>query len=95
MLIRVRTGKGQKDRYAKLSARLLAVLRDYYSKYRPNDLLFRRRTGGPMTGLDFSRATATPHLSNYNSPNDLMHRWQYPSTSPPPPRQQGSRPHRQ
>jgi site-specific recombinase XerD len=59
MLIRVRNGKGQKDRYAKLSPRLLAMLRDYYSKYKPVDLLFRSRTGGPMTGLDFSRATAT------------------------------------
>jgi integrase len=49
MLIRVRNGKGQKDRYAKLSPRLLAVLRDYYSKYKPVDLLFRSRTGGPMT----------------------------------------------
>jgi integrase/recombinase XerD len=58
MLIRVRNGKGQKDRYAKLSPHLLSVLRDYYRKYKPKELLFRSRTGKPMTGLDFSRVTA-------------------------------------
>jgi site-specific recombinase XerD len=35
MLIRVRDGKGGKERYTLLSQRLLAVLRDYYGTQRP------------------------------------------------------------
>jgi site-specific recombinase XerD len=40
MLIRVREGKGRKDRYAMLSPRLLAVLRSYWRATRPKDYLF-------------------------------------------------------
>ncbi len=40
MLIRIRCGKGQKDRYAKLSAHLLSVLRDYYKRCKPGAVLF-------------------------------------------------------
>lgn len=41
MLIRVEQGKGQKDRYAMLSPRLLEVLRRYYRATRPcHDYLF-------------------------------------------------------
>jgi site-specific recombinase XerD len=48
MMIRVQKGKGAKDRYTILSKRLLLQLRDYWSKYRPNDYLFhqRRKTYG-------------------------------------------------
>jgi site-specific recombinase XerD len=40
MLIRVEQGKGQKDRYAMLSVRLLEVLRRYWRAFRPTDYLF-------------------------------------------------------
>jgi site-specific recombinase XerD len=40
MLIRVEQGKGQKDRYAMLSPRLLEVLRRYWRSYRPRHFLF-------------------------------------------------------
>jgi site-specific recombinase XerD len=40
MLIRVREGKGQKERYAKLSMQLLQVLRDYYRACKPKIWLF-------------------------------------------------------
>jgi integrase/recombinase XerD len=40
MLLRVRQGKGRKDRYTMLSPRLLAVLRSYYRAARPKDYLF-------------------------------------------------------
>ena len=43
MLIRVEQGKGKKDRYAMLSPRLLAVLRDYWSVVRPKVWLFPGR----------------------------------------------------
>jgi site-specific recombinase XerD len=40
MLLRVEQGKGQKDRYAMLSPRLLEVLRRYYRAARPEEYLF-------------------------------------------------------
>ena len=40
MVIRVRQGKGKKDRYARLSAGLLKLLREYWREYRPESLLF-------------------------------------------------------
>lgn len=56
MLLRVRQGKGQKDRYAMLSPRLLAVLRCYYRVARPKEYLFpswsesRHVTSGSVAG---------------------------------------------
>lgn len=40
MVVRVRQGKGQKDRYVMLSGKLLDVLRAYWREYRPADWLF-------------------------------------------------------
>jgi site-specific recombinase XerD len=40
MVIRVRQGKGQKDRYVMLSPRLLEILRAYWKAVRPLDFLF-------------------------------------------------------
>jgi site-specific recombinase XerD len=40
MVIRVRRGKGQKDRYVMLSPRLLEVLRAYWKAVRPGEILF-------------------------------------------------------
>ncbi|HBO44539.1 MAG TPA: integrase [Planctomycetaceae bacterium] len=40
MLIRVRQGKGRKDRYVNLSPKLLAILREYWRVFRPSDWLF-------------------------------------------------------
>lgn len=40
MVLRVQQGKGQKDRYAMLSPRLLAVLRTWYRAARPHEWLF-------------------------------------------------------
>jgi site-specific recombinase XerD len=43
MLLRVEQGKGKKDRYALLSPRLLAILRDYWWVARPRVWLFPSR----------------------------------------------------
>jgi integrase/recombinase XerD len=43
MLLRVRCGKGQKERYVKLPQFLLKVLRDYYRTHRPSRWLFPNR----------------------------------------------------
>jgi integrase/recombinase XerD len=40
MTIRIRQGKGHKDRYARLTPGLLEVLREYWRAYRPATLLF-------------------------------------------------------
>lgn len=48
MSLRVEQGKGAKDRYTLLSARLLEELRSYWSRYRPVLWLFPSRTGRPL-----------------------------------------------
>lgn len=49
MCIKVRQGKGGKDRYTLLSPRLLAALRTYWRIARPRRFLFPDRTGdGPL-----------------------------------------------
>jgi site-specific recombinase XerD len=45
MLVRVRAGKGGKDRYVPLPARLLATLRDYWKACRPGEGLFPPSAG--------------------------------------------------
>jgi site-specific recombinase XerD len=49
MLILVRGGKGDKDRYTLLSPRLLEKLRSYWSQFRPRRWLFPGQRGGPLT----------------------------------------------
>jgi len=50
MLIRVKQGKGHKDRYTLLSVRLLPELRAYWKQYRPSPWLFPGRPASqPLT----------------------------------------------
>lgn len=46
MMIRIRGGKGKKDRITLLSVRLLSILRDYYRMYQPKEYLFTGQMGG-------------------------------------------------
>jgi site-specific recombinase XerD len=46
MLIHVKNAKGKKDRYTLLSAKVLLLLREYYSVYKPTDYLFEGQYGG-------------------------------------------------
>jgi integrase/recombinase XerD len=48
MVIRVRKGKGGKDRYVPLAARVLEMLRRYWAVHRPKEFLFPVRGGTPM-----------------------------------------------
>jgi len=50
MLIRVEQGKGRKDRYVMLSAKLLDLLRKYWKARRPATWLFPGRTDNPLSG---------------------------------------------
>ncbi len=46
MQIRIEQAKGKKDRYTLLSVRLLEVLREYLTAYKPKEWLFEGATGG-------------------------------------------------
>ena len=46
MLIHVKNAKGKKDRYTLLSAKVLLLLREYYSVYKPTEYLFEGQYGG-------------------------------------------------
>jgi site-specific recombinase XerD len=57
MVIRVRQGKGRRDRYTMLSETLLQELRDYWRAYRPQPLLFPGKTPErPLTQNAIHRA---------------------------------------
>jgi integrase len=45
MVIRIRQGKGAKDRYVMLSPRLLELLRTYWQAMRPREWLFPGQGG--------------------------------------------------
>jgi len=49
MLLHVRGGKGDKDRFTLLSVRLLDELRAYWMQYRPETWLFPNRSGSQMS----------------------------------------------
>lgn len=55
MLIHVRHGKGDKDRFTLLSKRLLIELRQYWTSFRPQSWLFPGRITGPMSDRTLQR----------------------------------------
>ena len=56
MLLRIKQGKGRKDRYTILSKVALEVLREYWSQYRPKEWLFAGRLPGkPLTGRSIQK----------------------------------------
>jgi len=77
--IRVVQGKGRKDRYTALSPRLLAELRDYWRKYRPQHWLFpsQAKLGSPLTTRSaervFDRAVALAGLPDRGGIHSLRH----------------------
>lgn len=46
MVIKIRGGKGKKDRYVQLAPGLLDLLREYYREYKPKRWLLEGQTGG-------------------------------------------------
>lgn len=61
-LVKIESGKGQKDRYSLLSAPLLNLLREYYKQYKPQTWLFE----GPIMGTQYS-ATSIAKILNESS----------------------------
>jgi integrase/recombinase XerD len=78
MVLRVRQGKGQQDRYVMLSPKLLPLLRQYWQKDKPQPWLF---PGHPRTRpittkavyLVCRRAGQAAHLSKLIHPHLLRH----------------------
>ncbi|TAJ87687.1 integrase, partial [bacterium] len=54
MMVRVEQGKGRKDRYTILSARLLGELRSYWKEHRSPTWLFPNRKGTPIS-IDYAQ----------------------------------------
>lgn len=78
MLVRVRQGKGQKDRYVMLSPVLLETLRAYWRKDRPADWLFPGPDRAkPVKAVTFARVCAgvgrRSGLSKHVTPHTLRH----------------------
>jgi site-specific recombinase XerD len=78
MQIRVSQGKGGKDRYALLSAKLLKHLQDYWRAYRPEEWLFpSRRETTPICDSTISRifknAKRKAGIQKEASPHTLRH----------------------
>lgn len=78
MLIRVRQGKGRKDRYVALPEVLLQILREYWKAARPKDFLFPGRDGvKPLTRQSVVYAChwalKTAGISKKVSPHTMRH----------------------
>jgi integrase/recombinase XerD len=78
MVIRVRQGKGHKDRYVMLSTRLLEILRQYWKAARPSDWLFpgqvpgRPITAGSVHGI-CAEASRAADLGKHVTVHTLRH----------------------
>ncbi len=78
MLIHVRAGKGQKDRYTVLSQRFLVVLRDYFREHRPKSWLFPGRSAAGHISATTARqvfhlAVASAGIQKKVTPHVLRH----------------------
>jgi len=77
MTIKVRSGKGNKDRYTLLSDTLLKELRAYFVKWRPTSYLFEGQTGGRYSAESVaqivSKAAQAAKIKKRVTPHMLRH----------------------
>ena len=77
MMIKIRGGKGNKDRYTILSESILPELRKYYLTYRPKEFLFEGAKGGRYTATSvqtiIKRATSKAQITKKVTPHTMRH----------------------
>lgn len=77
MLIKIRDGKGNKDRYTLLSQSLLIDLRKYYKIYRPKTLLFegygQQAYSGTSLAKIVKKAALSAKIKKHVKPHMLRH----------------------
>ncbi len=77
MLILIRNSKGNKDRYTLLSKSLLILLRQYYTRHKPETWLFEGPRGKQYSATSieniFQRALRNSGISKYATPHTLRH----------------------
>jgi site-specific recombinase XerD len=72
MLIYISNAKGNKDRIVKLSEKLLQTLRDYFSKYRPEEYLFNGQFSNRYSETSYNKVVKK-HLGEEYSTHTLRH----------------------
>jgi integrase/recombinase XerD len=78
MMIRIEQGKGHKDRYVQLSAKLLELLRAYWRKARPREWLFpgqdpNQPLSREAVGKAVTHASQRAGLTKDTSPHSFRH----------------------
>ncbi|MFP4544993.1 MAG: site-specific tyrosine recombinase/integron integrase [Candidatus Kapaibacterium sp.] len=77
MLIKIHSGKGNKDRNVVLSEILLDLLRKYYKLYKPSDYLFEGQNGGKYSASSVQsimrQALLKARISTKATPHTLRH----------------------
>ena len=77
MMIKICGAKGKKDRYTLLSQKLLILLREYFTAYKPVEWLFEGQTGGVYSAESVSkilhRAVKKSGIKKYVTPHTLRH----------------------
>lgn len=76
-IIRVRSGKGNKDRNVLLSDKLIRILRNYYKIYRPTEYLFEGQNGGKYSASSVQSIMRTAlkknNIKKHATPHTLRH----------------------
>ena len=73
----IKAGKGKKDRYSVLSEKMLSLLKEYTTIYKPNYWLFEGQEGGQYSTRSiqkiFRRAVAKSAINPYSTVHTLRH----------------------